>query len=411
VRASRYAWITVAVLWFIWLLNYLDRQIIFSVFPPLQKDLRLSNVQLGLLGTSFLWVYAAASPVSGFLADRYGRKTLIVGSLFVWSSMTWATSRAQTFTALLFIRSVMGLSEACYLPAALALIASVHSVRTRSFATGIHYTGSYVGTVLGGFLGGWVAEHYGWRSVFGILGILGIAYSAFAIATLRDPPDEPAWDQPRQIPHFRDSLSKLFSLPGYTSMMVVFASVSIADWAVYTWMPTYLFEKFHMSLAEAGFSATFYSKVGSVGGILIGGILADRLGSKLSQGRIWVQSVALTLAAPFLLLAGFAGRPLPLLLALFLFGFGKGAYDCNTMPILCQIAKSELRSTGFGIFNCVGSIAGGIIALIGGQLRDTFGLGAFFQLAAVLLLAGSVFLWRIHLPHTQADLARTAHAQ
>lgn len=147
---SVYPWVLVALLWFVFLLNYLDRQVIFSVFPLLQKNLKLTDLELGLLSASFLWVYAIASPLTGYLADRFGRKKVIVASLMVWSVMTWATGKARNFGELLAVRGLMGVSEAAYLPAGLAMIADHHSERTRSLATGIHYSGAYLGIVLGG---------------------------------------------------------------------------------------------------------------------------------------------------------------------------------------------------------------------------------------------------------------------
>jgi predicted MFS family arabinose efflux permease len=391
-KAFRYAWVVVAILWVIWLLNYLDRQVIFSVFPPIQSELHLSNVELGLLGTSFLWVYALFSPFSGFLADRYGRKRLIAISLFVWSGATWFTGHARGLPDLLWARAVMGLSEACYLPAGLALIARYHSERTRSLATGIHYTGAYLGTILGGLGGGWIGQRYGWRAVFLLLGGIGVAYTMVVIFALRDTGSgRESVDKPR----LRESLGELFSLSGFRTMMLVFAGVSIGDWAVYTWMPAYLYERFHMSLAAAGFSATFYLKGGGVLGILGGGIVADWLSRRSERGRIWTQAAGLIVAAPFLFSAGIANSVVPLLVALALFGLAKGAYDCNTMPVLCQIARPNLRSTGFGLFNFAGCIAGGGVAAIAGAVKNTIGLGGTLQAAGVILLVCGLALARL----------------
>ena len=181
-----YAWVAVLLLTFVWLLNYLDRQVLFSVFPPLQQELHISPFQLGLLGTTFLWVYAFCSPIAGYLADKLGSKRMICASLFVWSAVTVATGHARTFPQLLWLRSIMGISEACYLPAGLALIAAYHDQRTRARAISLHYSGTYIGTVLGGTLGGWIATQYGWRSVFGIFGIIGCAYAIVLILVLRD---------------------------------------------------------------------------------------------------------------------------------------------------------------------------------------------------------------------------------
>jgi Arabinose efflux permease len=186
VTAPRQAWLLVAVLWVLALLNYLDRQVIFSVFPLLSTDLGLSNTQLGLLSTVFLWIYGGLSPISGFLADRFGRGRMISFSLLVWSAVTLLTGFSSSFTQLISARALMGISEACYLPAALARIASAHGPRTRSLAIGLHQSGLYVGMILGGVGGGWIGQRYGWRAPFLILGAIGIAYFVFVYLFFRN---------------------------------------------------------------------------------------------------------------------------------------------------------------------------------------------------------------------------------
>ncbi len=399
-----YPWVLVALLWFIFLLNYLDREVIFSVFPLLQKNLKLTDLELGLLSTSFLWVYAIASPLIGFLADRFGRKRVIVASLMVWSLMTWATGKARSFRELLAVRGLMGVSEAAYLPAGLAMIADHHSERTRSLATGIHYSGAYLGIVLGGIAGGWIGERYGWRPAFTFLGILGVAYALVALLGLREKPPSTAPTaehagvaQPRLVP----SLRKLFALRGFVTLTLVFSMMSIANWLVYTWMPIYLYERFHMSLLAAGFSATAYMQVGSVGGILLGGILADRWATRSPRGRLMTQAAGLAIAAPFLCIIGITGSGWVLLAALTIFGIGRGSYDCSCMPVLSQIASPELRATGYGVFNFVGTFAGGISAALAGGLKHTIGLGGAMVAASVVVLLAALLLFRLNIAPMQ----------
>ena len=397
-RKSTYPWVLVALLWFIFLLNYLDREVIFAVFPLLQRNLKLSDLELGLLSTSFLWVYAIASPLIGFLADRFGRKKVIVASLAVWSLMTWATGKARSFRELLAVRGLMGVSEAAYLPAGLAMIADHHSERTRSLATGIHYSGAYLGIVLGGVAGGWIGEHYGWRPAFSFLGILGIAYALVAMLGLRERPASalPEAEQPQAAkPRLMFSLRKLFALRGFATLTLVFGMMSIANWLVYTWMPIYLYERFHMSLLAAGFSATAYIQAGSVGGILLGGMLADRRATRSPRGRLMTQAAGLALAAPFLCIIGITGSGWVLLAALTIFGIGRGSYDCSCMPVLSQIASPELRATGYGVFNFVGTFAGGVSAALAGGLKHTIGLGGAMVAASIVVLAAALLLFRL----------------
>ena len=398
-KTSSNAWRVVALLWLVWLLNYMDRQVIFSVFPLLRTDLRLTDLQLGLLGTAFLWVYAAFSPFAGFLGDRYGRKRIVVISLLVWSVVTWATGHARSFHELVLARAVMGISEACYLPAGLALIADYHSGKTRSMATGIHYTGGYLGMVLGGFCGGWMAQRYGWRLGFTVFGGFGVIYSLVLMALLNDkqPQYQPARDNPAPGLSFFPALRELFGLKGFTILTLVFSATSIANWILYTWMPLFLYERFHMSLAWAGFASTFYLQFGSLAGVLSGGYLADRWINRTPSGRIFTQAGGLMATAPFLFLVGLAGSPVLIVAALAVFGLGRGAYDCNCMPVLCQFARADQRSTGYGVFNFAGCLAGGAAAAAAGALKSTLGLGGTIQLAGVLILISGFLLLRLGL--------------
>ena len=408
---SRYGWALVAVLWFIWLLNYLDRQVIFTVFPLLRSELRLSDFELGLLGTSFLWVYAVASPVAGYLGDRFGRKKVIYASLFAWSIMTWATGKARNFQELLWARGLMGVAEAAYLPAGLALISDYHSERTRSLATGLHNSGAYVGAVLGGVAGGWIGERYGWRPAFAFLGLTGIAYTFVAVGALRGAPTTLARDPDLSRspgPRFTASLREVCSLRAFPTLTLVFVVMSIANWLVYTWMPIYLYECFHLSLLAAGYSATFYLQAGAVGGTLLGGVLADKWGTRAERGRLFTQGGGLALAALFLCLAGMTPSVGFLLAALVVFGIGKGAYDCNCMPVLSQIAPPELRSTGYALFNCAGTIAGGTVAAAAGALKSSVGLGEMMVAAGFLLFIAAAFLLRLEIRSSGGNSARSS---
>lgn len=392
-KPSAYPWLVVALLWVVALLNYVDRQVVFSVLPLVRTGLHASNLQLGLIGTVFLWVYGPLSPVAGYLSDRFGRLRIILLSLLVWSAVTWATGHSRNITELLWARALMGVSEACYLPAALALIADYHGDRSRSLATGLHYSGIYIGIVLGGVGGGWMGEQWGWRAPFTILGLVGIAYAAVLKLALRQPPAAAAPARPR----FFHSMRDLLQLPGFTTLTLVFSGTAVANWIVYTWLPLYLYERFGMSLAAAGFAATFYIQAGSIAGILLGGRLADSWVRRHAGGRLFTQAAGLAAAAPFLFLAGSAGSIVFAIAGLAVFGIGRGMYDCNAMPVLCQIARPDLRATGYGIFNCVGCVVGGLMAMVAGGLKSTLGLAASFELAAVVLGLSAVTLVRLRL--------------
>jgi MFS family permease len=348
---------------------------------------------LGLIGTAFLWVYALAGPFAGYFADCFGYKRMIVISLGVWSAITWLTGQVRTLPELLAARALMGISEACYLPAGLALIAAWHSQETRAKATGVHYSGGYLGMVIGGGLGAWMAQCYGWRSTFLLLGGIGVAYSLLLAVTLRDRERQPGPLAPRH--NFLSAARSVFKLPGYPSMFSVFAATSVGNWIVYTWLPLYLYERFHMRLDEAGFTATFYLQAGSFAGILAGGAAADRWAMRNPRGRLLAQASGLGVAAPFLFLSGFTSSVVLLTVGMVVFGVGRGIYDANCMPALCQIAPKELRATGFGLFNFIGPFAGGVVAAGAGALKSTIGIGGALEIAGVLLAISAVVLTRV----------------
>lgn len=271
--SGRYKWLLVGLLWVVALLNYLDRQVIFAVFPLLRSELHVSSMELGFLGTSFLWVYGVLSPFGGYAADRFGRRRVILFSLAVWSAITWLTGHAKGYPELLLARAGMGISEACYLPAALALVADFHGEQTRSRAVGLHQSGLYTGIALGGWGGGWMGEHYGWRMAFTVLGIAGLLYAFVLGAGLKETKHV---RQASAAGPLKSALRELTASRSFLRLVGVNSLASVAYWCVYTWLALYLYESFHMSLAVAGFASTFYVQAASFAGILGGGWLADR---------------------------------------------------------------------------------------------------------------------------------------
>jgi len=390
VESKRYAWLVVGLLWVVACLNYLDRQVIFSVFPLVRAEMHVDDLQLGLLSTVFLWVYGFASPFGGYLADRLGRKRILVLSLAIWTTVTLLTGYVRDFPQLLAARALMGLSEACYLPAALALITELHGKASRSLATGVHQSGLYAGMAFGGVTGGWMGERHGWRAPFIVLGLIGLAYVVVLVKGIRA--EARGGSGAGESGAFAASLVEVLRLPGYRGMLAAFTGFAIANWIVYTWLPLYIFERFRVSLASAGFSATFYLQVSSFGGILAGGWLADRWSRASSKGRILTQSLGILVAAPFLFVVGMAGSTPVIIAALIVFGIGKGFYDCNTMPVLAQVARPEIRATGYGVFNLAGCVVGGVMAAAAGALKPVIGLSGAIQISALLLLASAIGL-------------------
>jgi MFS transporter, Spinster family, sphingosine-1-phosphate transporter len=409
---SRYKWTLVALLWVVALLNYLDRQVIFALFPLLQADLNVSSVQLGLLGTSFLWVYGFLSPLGGYVADRFGRRGVILGSLVVWSVVTWLTGHARSYGELLIARGLMGVSEACYLPAALALIADYHGAATRSRATGLHQSGLYTGIALGGIGGGWMGDQFGWRPAFTLLGIAGLSYAVILSFGLKKAADviSPACGSHENLP-FYSAIRELLSSRAFLVVVGVNSLVSLAYWCVYTWLAVYLYERFGMSLTVAGFSSTFYIQSASFAGILIGGWLADRWVRSDPRGRSLTQTVGIGAAGPFLFLVGATDSRWVLLPCLVLFGLGRGFFDCNLMPLVCQIISPGLRATAYGILNFTSCLVGGTMAAAGGILKDSIGLGGALQVSALMLVLAAFWLWNSRVPEAQFGAEQLALKQ
>jgi MFS family permease len=381
-------WLVVALLWAVALLNYLDRQIVFSLFPVLEHDLHASPVQLGLIGTVFLWTYGLLSPFAGAAGDRFGRVRIIIASLVVWSVATLLTAHVAGLTGMLFTRGLMGASEAFYLPAALALIAETHSDATRSLATGIHQSGLYTGLVLGGAWGGWMGDHVGWRPAFQILGFIGAVYAVILALVL----SRTQHSGSVRAVNLRSPWRALASNRLFAVLTAGFTVMAIVNWVVYTWLPLFLYERFHLSMAGAGFSATFYIQAASYAGAIVGGILTDRWTACNKRAPVYMQALGLAIAAPFLFLLAFANTSPLLVIALVTFGVGRGFFDCSAMPALLTAVPSQLSGAGYGIFNSAGCLVGGVAAVVAGYLKAHFGLGVAFEGAALILMGGSAVL-------------------
>jgi len=391
VRSARYPWVVVALLVPVALLNYLDRQMLASMKFSVMQDIPDIGLEAnwGKILALFKWVYAFLSPVGGYLADRYSRRHVIAGSLFVWSLITWTTGQVSSYEELLATRALMGVSEAFYIPAALALIADFHRGHTRSRAVGFHQMGIYVGVIIGGF-GGYVADHpaLGWRWAFELAGLIGIVYAVPLFLLLHNPPrDERVAARTSPAGAARELLSN----PSFILLVLYFTLPALAGWVVRDWMPAILKAEFGIGQGLAGVSATLYWQVAAIVGAIVGGWMADRWMRRTIRGRIYVSAIGMSLIVPAMFGVGYAPQTGILAVAvafLILFGLGWGFFDANNMPILCQVARPELRATGYGIMNLVSISCGGLADWGFGMLRDRqvplFGIFGVFASAAVV---------------------------
>jgi MFS family permease len=390
------AWLTVALLWVVGALNYLDRVMITTMRGSVVEAIPMTDAQFGLLTSVFLWVYAALSPFAGFLADRYSRSKVIIGSLLAWSVITWLTAHATTFGELLTTRALMGISEACYIPAALALITDYHRSTTRSLATGVHMSGIMIGSGLGG-LGGWIAERHGWSHAFSIFGLIGIGYAVVVAFFLRDVPrvaTVATVSAPKSDVRLGEAIVSLFRRGAFILALFYWGLLGLAGWAVVGWMPTYLNEHFHLSQGTAGLSATGYLQAAALVGVLLGGVWADRWSRTNPRAPILVPVVGLALAAPGILLSGTTDQLFLAIAGLMIFGVTKSFSDSNMMPILSLVADPRYRATGYGVLNLCSCTVGGLTVYAGGALRDAhIDVNRVFQFAAVSILVCATLLF------------------
>jgi MFS family permease len=389
------AWLVVALLWPVALLNYLDRQMLASMKFSVMADIPSIGTEAnwGFMLGQFKWVYAFLSPVGGYVADRFSRRFTICGSLFLWSAVTWWTGHVSTYDELLLARSLMGISEAFYIPAALALIADYHTGHTRSRAIGLHQMAIYCGVIAGGF-GGYVADspELGWRFAFDACGVFGMLYALPLVYLLRDPPrSDAAATTARSSPG--QAVKELLTNLSFILLVLYFTLPALAGWVVRDWMPAILKEQFDIGQGKAGVAATLYWQAAAIAGAIIGGFLADRWSRRTQRGRIYVSALGMSLLAPAIFGVGSAGSLTVAVAFLVLFGFGWGFFDGNNMPILCQILRPHLRATGYGVMNLVSISCGGLADWGFGTLRDRqvplniiFGVFAGAALLSVVLV-------------------------
>lgn len=392
-----YPWVVVGLLWVVALLNYMDRQMLSTMKPSMMTDIAelQTAANFGRLMAIFLWIYGIMSPFAGMIADRVNRKWLIVGSLFVWSAVTLAMGYAQNFTQLYWLRAVMGVSEALYIPAGLSLIADYHSDKTRSLAIGIHMTGLYMGQALGGF-GATIASAFSWKTAFHSFGLIGICYSVVLILFLREKKVNTVESviSSATKPSVTKGLALLLSNISFWIILLYFAVPSLPGWAVKNWLPTLFANNLHIDMSQAGPLSTITIAASSFIGVIFGGLLSDRWVQKNIRGRIYTSAIGLALTIPSLLFIGLGDTVFHVVAAAFCFGFGFGMFDANNMPILCQFVSSKYRATAYGIMNMTGVFAGAFITDWLGKSTDAGNLEKdFAMLGGIVAFALVIQLW------------------
>ena len=401
------------MLWFVCFFNYADRQAIFSVFELLKSEMQLSDVQLGIVGASFMWVYAAIGPLAGLVGDRFNRKTLIISGLIFWSLITIATALSTKYSHLVLFRALEGFGEAFYFPASMSMLSDYHGPETRSRAMAIHQSSVYAGTIAGGSVAGFLGQHYGWRSSFYLFGLLGTLLGVLLLTMLREPARVSSNESKQETGDTKDKVTSasmaesfgravkdalrtvqiLFANPMVRILTAVFIGANFVAMIFLTWMPSFLFRKFHLTLAMAGVSATAYLQIASVLGVLSGGFLADRLAKRNRGGRMLTQAIGLTLGVPFIFLAGWTISVPVVILALAGFGYFKGLYDANIWASLHDVVPPERRASAVGFMNSLGWIGGGVAPVAIAAASERFGMSACISANSVIYLLVAALLF------------------
>lgn len=388
-----YPWLVVALLWVVALLNYMDRQMLSTMQESMKVDIvELNKAEaFGALMAVFLWIYGLVSPFAGMIADRVSRKWLVVGSLFVWSGVTYLMGYAENFTQLYWLRAFMGISEALYIPSALSLIADWHEGKSRSLAIGIHMTGLYTGQAIGGF-GATIAAMFTWHSAFHWFGIIGVVYSIVLFLFLHENPSHAqstsvSTHSKASINPFK-GLSIVLSNWAFWIILFYFAVPSLPGWATKNWLPTLFATNLGIDMSSAGPLSTITIAVSSFVGVIVGGILSDRWVQRNIRGRIYTSAIGLGMTIPALILLGFGHHIVAIVGAGLCFGVGYGIFDANNMPILCQFISTKHRGTAYGIMNMVGVFAGALVTQVLGKWSDGGNLGLGFAiLGGIVVIA------------------------
>jgi len=376
---AHYKWWVVGMLWFVCFFNYADRQAIFAVFPKLSEEFGFSKTELGLIGSAFMWVYAACAPLAGFIGDRVARKHLILGGCLFWSFVTVTTGWCNKLWHFVTVRALEGFGETFYFPASMSLVSDYHAATTRSRAMSLHQSGVYIGTILGSWAGAWFAVQWGWRIGFYFFGIAGMVLSLVLYRFLREPRRGQMEATPAAMaskPTVGEALRDIFRTPTALLLMMAFVGANFVATIFLTWTPTFLVEKFQFKLTTAGLSGTLFIHLASAMCVPVAGWVADRCARWRPGGRMLPQAVGLLVGAGFVMLVGKTTEISTLILAMTVFGVCKGFYDAGIFASLYDVVPIRSRATAAGIMNTVGWGGGALGPLLTGWYAQHGGQGS-----------------------------------
>jgi MFS family permease len=401
-----YKWVVVAVMWFIACLNYTDRMTIFSVLPVLKREMGFTDIALSLLGSTFLWVYGICSPLGGYLGDRFSRRKVILASLVLFSLVTFATGLTRTPGQMIGLRCLLGVSEAMFLPPALAYIASFHSDRTRSLANSIALTGLTAGAGFGSWYGGYMSDHYSWRTGFFALGVVGVIIAILAAIILRRDHVVVTREEASALEPFWRKIVGVVQTPTARALIFLAFALSLTSWPTHSWIPTYLYEKFKLTLTQAGATITWYAALPALLGGIFGGILADRWSARDVRGRMAVQVIGFAVMAPAMLAIGFMPSAHAIAMDLVIYSVFRGMLECNSMPIFCAVVPPHRWSMAYGIYNLAGTLAGSLGIFLIGVQKSSWGIGFSLSAMSSLLFLALIVMAITTVRYLGADVRR-----
>lgn len=413
-----YKWELILLLWFAFFFNQADRQAYNVVLPLLSADLKLSPVQAGLVASIFLWCYALLVPVAGYLGDISRRKWIVFWSLLVWSGGTILSGATTGLASLIVFRSIAtGGGEAFYFPSANSLIGQYHQ-KTRALAMSIHQTALYVGLIASGFIAGWIGERFGWRTAFYVFGAGGVVLALIIMVRLKDvglSEEAAAKTKSERLP-LPVVLKAIAGKPTVWALWLAFSLFLFAGIGYITWMPSFLHEKFKLSLSNAGFSSMFYHHVAAMIGVLLGGKVSDVLATRRRTVRLEVECVGLFLGAPFICLMGLTDNLLLCYVALAGFGLFRGVYDSNLYAALFDVIEPRFRASAVGLMLAVVFFVSAFAPVALGWAKSTIGLTAglallslaYFIAGLVILVAVRTTFRRDYYDEAQTDGSRPA---
>jgi MFS family permease len=413
--SPNYKWWVILMVWFVCFFNYADRQTTSAVLPLLSKNFGFNDLQLGIIGSAFAWIYAAVAPFAGRAADRASRKKLIIAACVLWSLFTLATAWCGNFSSFVAVRALTGLAETFYFPAVMALISDFHTPATRSRAMSLHQSAVYAGTILGSWVAAVLADKYGWNCPFLFFGPIGILLAIFISMLLKEPlrggMENLAIETPAPI---CETLKIIFRKPAVIFLMAAFLCANFVAFIFLTWTPAFLYDKFHYSLGAAGLTGAIFINLASALSVPVAGLLADRLSRRFSGGRMLVQFFGLIVGAGFVFCVGKTASIGVLIVAMTCFGVCKGFYDSGIFASLYDTIESRARGTAAGLMNTVGWGGGALGPIFVGyvskykrqgtqveNMSDAIAFGGIIYLVAATLVVFAMLSFARQHPRTE----------